>query len=99
MTTVTPIPSPPGLPIVGNATQIDPVAQRRSFQEFADKYGEVYRLHFPGSRTIVMVNSHRLIDELCDEKRFTKVPTGVLAVRDAFQSIVYGSLFTCLRNV
>ncbi|RYC59007.1 hypothetical protein CHU98_g7216, partial [Xylaria longipes] len=82
MATITPIPSPPGLPIVGNATQIDPVAQRRSFSDFADKYGEVYRLHLPGQRTVVMANSHRLIDELCDEKRFTKIPNGVLEVRD-----------------
>ncbi|KAI3323944.1 bifunctional P-450:NADPH-P450 reductase [Xylariaceae sp. AK1471] len=91
MTTITPIPSPPVLPLVGNATQIDPVAQRRSFQEFADKYGEVYRLHFPGSRTIVMANSHRLINELCDEKRFTKVPTGVLA---EIRHGVHDGLFT-----
>lgn len=27
-----------------------------------------------------MANSHRLIDELCDEKRFAKIPNGVLEV-------------------
>ncbi|KAI0436173.1 bifunctional P-450:NADPH-P450 reductase [Xylaria telfairii] len=91
MATVTPIPSPPGLPIVGNATQIDPVAQRRSFSDFADKYGEVYRLYFPGARTIVMANSHRLIDELCDEKRFTKIPNGVL---EEIRNGVHDGLFT-----
>jgi cytochrome P450/NADPH-cytochrome P450 reductase len=38
-----------------------------------------------------MVNSHRLIDELCDEKRFTKVPTGVLA---EIRNGVHDGLFT-----
>ncbi|TGJ87230.1 hypothetical protein E0Z10_g1525 [Xylaria hypoxylon] len=91
MTTITPIPSPPGLPIIGNATQIDPVAQRRSFSELADKYGEVYRLHLPGGRSIVLCNSHRLIDELCDEKRFVKIPNGVLA---EIRNGVHDGLFT-----
>ena len=37
--TITPIPSPPGLPIIGNAIDIDPVYQQRSFSDLADKYG------------------------------------------------------------
>ncbi|KAI0113523.1 bifunctional P-450:NADPH-P450 reductase [Nemania sp. FL0031] len=89
--TITPIPSPPGLPIVGNATQIDPTAQRRSFSDFADKYGEIYRLYFPGPRSVVLVNSHRLINELCDEKRFAKVPKGVL---EEIRNGVHDGLFT-----
>ncbi|KAI8634470.1 bifunctional P-450:NADPH-P450 reductase [Xylariaceae sp. FL1651] len=90
-TTTTPIPSPPGLPILGNAAQIDPVAQRRSFSEFAEKYGEVYRLYFPGGRTLIMANSHQLIDELCDEKRFAKIPQGPLA---EIRHGVHDGLFT-----
>ncbi|KAJ2997809.1 hypothetical protein NUW58_g531 [Xylaria curta] len=86
-----PSPPPPGLPIVGNATQIDPVAQRRSFSDFADKYGEVYRLHLPGKRTVVFVNSHRLVDEMCDEKRFAKIPSGVL---EEIRNGVHDGLFT-----
>ncbi|KAI0469334.1 bifunctional P-450:NADPH-P450 reductase [Xylaria cf. heliscus] len=91
MDTITPIPSPPGLPIIGNAAQIDPVAQLRSFSDFADKYGEVYRLHFPGQRTNVFANSFRLIDELCDEKRFAKIPNGVL---EEIRHGVHDGLFT-----
>ncbi|KAK5629280.1 hypothetical protein RRF57_004995 [Xylaria bambusicola] len=83
MTTITPIPSPPALPLVGNATQIDPVNSLRSFVEFGDKYGETYRIHLPGGRSIVFANSHRLINELCDEKRFTKIPNGVLELIQA----------------
>ncbi|KAJ8125464.1 hypothetical protein O1611_g8175 [Lasiodiplodia mahajangana] len=95
MSTITPIPSPPGLPIVGNATQIDPTAQRRSFSDFADKYGEIYRLYFPGPRSVVLVNSHRLINELCDEKRFAKVPNGVL---EQIRNGVHDGLFTTRRG-
>ncbi|KAI0432665.1 bifunctional P-450:NADPH-P450 reductase [Xylaria sp. FL1042] len=91
MSTITPIPSPPTLPLVGNATQIDPVESRRSFSDFADKYGEVFRLYFPGGRSIVFANSHRLINELCDEKRFAKKPNGVLA---EIRNGVHDGLFT-----
>ncbi|KAI1266206.1 bifunctional P-450:NADPH-P450 reductase [Xylariaceae sp. FL1019] len=87
----TPIPSPPGLPIVGNATQIDTHAMRVTFSAWAKKYGEVYRLYFPGGRTLVFANSHRLVNELCDEKRFVKIPEGVLGeVRNG----VHDGLFT-----
>lgn len=91
MATITPIPSPPGLPIVGNANQIDPQSPRRSFSDFADKYGEIYRLHLPGQRTLVFANSYRLINELCDEKRFVKIPNGVLA---EIRNGVHDGLFT-----
>ncbi|KAI1369012.1 bifunctional P-450:NADPH-P450 reductase [Xylaria arbuscula] len=91
MTTITPIPSPPALPLVGNATQIDPVNSLRSFVEFGDKYGETYRIYLPGGRTIVFANSHRLINELCDEKRFTKIPNGVL---EEIRHGVHDGLFT-----
>ncbi|KAI3332740.1 bifunctional P-450:NADPH-P450 reductase [Ustulina deusta] len=91
MATITPIPSPPTLPLLGNATQIDPVQSRRSFCDFADKYGEIYRLYLPGGRSIVFANSHRLINELCDEKRFAKKPNGVL---EEIRNGVHDGLFT-----
>ncbi|KAI1329289.1 bifunctional P-450:NADPH-P450 reductase [Xylariaceae sp. FL0255] len=73
-----PIPSPPGLPFIGNAIQIDPIFPLGSFKSLAEKYGEVYRLNFPG-RTTIFVSSVRLIDECCDESRFIKIPNGALA--------------------
>ncbi|KAI1424799.1 bifunctional P-450:NADPH-P450 reductase [Xylaria sp. FL1777] len=91
MATITPIPSPPTWPLVGNATQIDPVESRRSFSDFADKYGEVFRIYLPGGRSIVFANSHRLINELCDEKRFAKIPNGVL---EEIRNGVHDGLFT-----
>lgn len=50
--------------------------------------GEIYRLHLPGGFKLVMANSHRLIDELCDEKRFAKIPEGALAVRASLLRLV-----------
>ncbi|KAI2622619.1 bifunctional P-450:NADPH-P450 reductase [Xylaria nigripes] len=91
MTTITPIPSPPALPIIGNAAQLDPVTPVRTFAAFADKYGEIYRLHFPGGRTSVICCSHRLVNELCDEKRFVKIPTGPL---EQIRNGVHDGLFT-----
>ncbi|KAI1826916.1 bifunctional P-450:NADPH-P450 reductase [Xylaria intraflava] len=86
----TPIPSPPGLPIIGNATQFDPDTPRRTFSDWADKYGEIYRVHFP-TRTVVVASSHRLVNELCDEKRFVKALSGPL---QETRNGVHNGLFT-----
>lgn len=41
--------------------------------------GEIYQLRFPATTTVI-ASTHALINELCDEKRFVKIPTGALAV-------------------
>jgi hypothetical protein len=40
-TGTTPIPGPPGLPLVGNAFAIDTELPLRTFQNFADEYGKL----------------------------------------------------------
>ncbi|KAI0479504.1 cytochrome P450 [Xylariaceae sp. FL0804] len=87
---VTPIPEPPGLPFVGNMNDIDRELPLRSFSALAEKYGEIYRLRLPG-RTLVTASSHRLINELCDEKRFVKIPRGAL---HEVRNCVHDGLFT-----
>ncbi|KAI0025084.1 cytochrome P450 [Xylariomycetidae sp. FL0641] len=88
---ITPIPEPPGLPILGNIGDIDREVPVRSFIGLAEKYGEIFRLRLPG-RHFVMVSSHRLVDELCsDEKRFKKVPKGAL---EQIRNGVHDGLFT-----
>ncbi|ORY56856.1 cytochrome P450 [Pseudomassariella vexata] len=92
MAEIVPIPEPPGLPIIGNVGDIDKEFPLGSFMSLAEKYGEVYRLHLPG-RSVVFCSTHALIDELCDEKRFKKVPTGVLyEIRNG----VHDGLFTAM---
>lgn len=39
--------------------------------------GPIYELRLP-SGTIIVVSNHELYDEICDEKRFTKVVGGPL---------------------
>lgn len=52
--------------------------------------GEIYRLRLPG-RSIVVGSSHHIVDELCDEKRFIKVPKGAL---HEIRNGVHDGLFT-----
>ncbi|KAI1108680.1 hypothetical protein F5Y14DRAFT_71557 [Nemania sp. NC0429] len=99
MPTITPIPSPPGLPLIGNAAQIDTDSQFRSFSMFADKYGEIFRLHLPGGNHLVLGNSYRIVDELCDEKRFVKIPGGVLGeIRNGVHDGLFTVSFTVLQS-
>ncbi|KAK3938330.1 putative bifunctional P-450:NADPH-P450 reductase [Diplogelasinospora grovesii] len=86
----TPIPSPPGLPILGNATDIDPNFPLGSMLDFANKYGEIFQLNFAG-RSVVFVTTQALIHELCDEKRFQK---GVNAALKEVRNGVHDGLFT-----
>ncbi|KAL2173058.1 cytochrome P450 [Thermothelomyces heterothallicus CBS 202.75] len=77
-TETVPIPGPPGLPLVGNALAFDSELPLRTFQEFAEEYGEIYRLNLPTGTTLV-VSSQALIHELCDDKRFKKPIAAALA--------------------
>ncbi|KAI1374785.1 cytochrome P450 [Hypoxylon crocopeplum] len=90
MSESTPIPEPPALPFIGHVAELDRELPIRSFASLADRYGEIYRLRLPG-RTLVVASSHRLVDELCDEKRFQKVPKAALfEIRNG----VHDGLFT-----
>ncbi|XXG96367.1 hypothetical protein Hte_002649 [Hypoxylon texense] len=90
MSNITPIPEPPGLPFIGHLTELDRELPIRSFAALADKYGEIYRLRLPG-RSMVVSSSHRIVDELCDEKRFIKIPKGAL---NEIRNGVHDGLFT-----
>ncbi|KAK6211216.1 bifunctional p-450:nadph-p450 reductase [Colletotrichum tabaci] len=90
MSETAPVPEPPGLPFLGNITEIDQEFPLGSMIALADKYGEIYRLRFPG-RSIVMVSTRALVNETCDEKRFKK------SVNQALSQIrngVHDGLFT-----
>ncbi|POS72529.1 bifunctional P-450/NADPH-P450 reductase [Diaporthe helianthi] len=85
-----PIPQPPGLPLLGNINDINPEFPLGSMLNMADKYGEIYRLNFPG-RSILVVSSQALVNELCDEKRFKK---DVARVLQEVRAGVHDGLFT-----
>ncbi|KAK4118316.1 putative bifunctional P-450:NADPH-P450 reductase [Parathielavia appendiculata] len=85
-----PIPAPPGWPLVGNAFDFDTELPLRTFQNFAEQYGEIYRMHLPSGSPMV-VSSHALVHELCDEKRFRKPVAGALA---EIRNGVHDGLFT-----
>ncbi|OBR12934.1 Cytochrome P450 [Colletotrichum higginsianum IMI 349063] len=90
MSETAPVPEPPGLPFLGNITEIDQEFPLGSMIALADKYGEIYRLRFPG-RSIVMVSTRALVNETCDEKRFKKSVNRALS---QIRNGVHDGLFT-----
>ncbi|KAL4758099.1 bifunctional cytochrome P450/NADPH--P450 reductase [Aspergillus foveolatus] len=84
------IPEPKGLPLIGNIGTIDQEFPLGSMVALAEEHGEIYRLRFPG-RTVVVVSTHALVNETCDEKRFRKSVNSALAhIREG----VHDGLFT-----
>ncbi|KAJ5623213.1 Oxidoreductase FAD/NAD(P)-binding [Penicillium lividum] len=72
-----PIPGPKGVPLLGNIYDIDAELPIKSIDLMADTYGPIYRLTTFGSPR-VFISSHELVDEVCDEERFTKIVSGGL---------------------
>jgi cytochrome P450/NADPH-cytochrome P450 reductase len=73
---IVPVPSPPGLPLIGNIADLDPDVPLQSFLQMLDTYGEIIRVNLNGTRLVI--GSVELADELCDESRFHKVVQGGL---------------------
>lgn len=63
--------------MVGNITSLDANNQIKSFQDLQKEFGDIYKLDILNFR-LVVVSTHALVDEVCDEKRFKKVPNNVL---------------------
>ncbi|KAF7375722.1 Fatty acid hydroxylase [Mycena sanguinolenta] len=77
-----PIPQPPRIPFVGNATLIDQVSPLVSFNYMAKKYGEIYRLDIVGT-VLTLISSHELVNEVSNDSRFEKrVTHGLAEVRN-----------------
>ncbi|KAE8153962.1 cytochrome P450 [Aspergillus avenaceus] len=89
-TGVVPIPGPKSIPILGNILAINPEEPERSFFRLADFYGPIFRLHLAGESR-VFVGNYDLVNEVCDEERFTKAVTaGLRQLRNG----VHDGLFT-----
>lgn len=77
-----PIPAPPGYPLVGNITDVDPELPIQSLCNLADQYGEIYSLTTFGKRRVIIA-SQKLVNEVCDERRFNKkVNAGLAELRN-----------------
>ncbi|RMJ16074.1 hypothetical protein CDV36_004236 [Fusarium kuroshium] len=84
------IPTPSGLPLLGNIKSIDPEFPLGSMVSLAEQHGEIYRLKFPG-RTVVILSTQALVNETCNEKRFKKcVNSALTEIREG----VHDGLFT-----
>ncbi|KAJ5115063.1 hypothetical protein NUU61_000822 [Penicillium alfredii] len=85
-----PIPGPKGVPLLGNIYDIEPDVPVNSFELLADNYGPIFRLSTFGTPR-VFISSHELVDEVCNEERFTKkVAAGLHEIRNG----VHDGLFT-----
>jgi cytochrome P450 / NADPH-cytochrome P450 reductase len=71
MTGPAPIPQPRPLPIIGNLRDIDLNTPIQSMMRLAEAHGPVFRLSL-GGRTLTILGSQELVNEVCDESRFGK---------------------------
>lgn len=74
----TPIPSPPGLPLIGNLLDVRDEVPLRGVERVTEIYGPIVRLSL-GGRHRTFVTSHELFEQLCDETKFCKITAGGLA--------------------
>ncbi|KAL4882307.1 cytochrome P450 [Aspergillus karnatakaensis] len=90
----TPIPSPKGLPVVGNLFDLDSKNPWASFNRLAKNERPIFKLNILGKQ-IVLITSAALLEEICDETRFRKCVSGpIVQIRAA----VHDSLFTAYHS-
>ncbi|KAK4450521.1 cytochrome P450 [Podospora aff. communis PSN243] len=89
-TSATPIPGPPGVPLLGNIFDIDQNNTWWSLKTLAEKYGEIFQIKALGHK-IVFVASAALAEEICDEKRFRKYVGGPIK---EIRYLTHDGLFT-----
>jgi cytochrome P450/NADPH-cytochrome P450 reductase len=84
------IPGPPGLPFVGNLPDIDLDNPIKSLCTLTQQYGPIWKFYLPGGERIVIA-SQALMDEICDEERFSKI---VAAALEQVRNGIHDGLFT-----
>ncbi|KAH6895217.1 cytochrome P450 [Thelonectria olida] len=89
MNDIVPIPEPRGLPFLGNIGEFT-TSPMNDLLRLADTYGSIYRIRL-GGKSLILVSSNALVNEICDEKRFHKTLKTVLGV---VREGVHDGLFT-----
>ena len=89
-----PVPQPPLKPIIGNLGDIDGNVPIQSFMKLAETYGPFFKMRFL-DKDFYVASSRELVDELCDEKRFTK---RVGAALQEIRAVAGDGLFTADGN-
>jgi len=72
------IPQPRVRPIVGNAPDLGFETPMQNLMKLARELGPIFRLSFPGGRTALVISSHELVADACDENRFDKKVSAAL---------------------
>ncbi|KAK4888228.1 hypothetical protein LTR27_012838 [Elasticomyces elasticus] len=72
------IPSPRGLPFVGNVLTIQDEVPIHGVERLTELYGPIVKFNIFGKERICIA-SVELLEELCDEKRFWKTPSDALS--------------------
>ncbi|KAL5115197.1 hypothetical protein ACEQ8H_006871 [Pleosporales sp. CAS-2024a] len=71
------IPGPPGLPLVGNISDIDAENPIQSLMTISAKYGPIWKFSLAGKERIV-IGSQKLMNEVCNEEHFAKIVAAAL---------------------
>jgi cytochrome P450/NADPH-cytochrome P450 reductase len=74
---IEPIPQPPTHWFTRNLPEMNPSFPISSLWRLAAIYGDIYKLDLV-TRQQILVSSHELVNEVMDESRFQKSPTGPL---------------------
>ncbi|KAJ3529745.1 hypothetical protein NM208_g9621 [Fusarium decemcellulare] len=67
-----PIPELRGLPYLGHINEFRSEDSLQDLDRLHDTYGDIFKSHFPGVGSNVFIGTHKLVNEICDEKRFKK---------------------------
>jgi cytochrome P450/NADPH-cytochrome P450 reductase len=62
---------------VGNIPDLEAETPIQSMMRLSREHGPLFRLAFPG-RSLLVLGSHELVDEVCDEQRFDKLVSQAL---------------------
>ncbi|KAI0799063.1 cytochrome P450 [Xylaria sp. FL0064] len=91
---IVPIPQPPTHWFTGNLPEMDPSFPLSSYWRLAAVYGDIFKLDLVARKTVIL-SSYELINEVMDESRFRKYPSGPL---QELRALLGDGLFTAYWN-